>query len=256
MKESPTEKENKEPFKEALIPKPEFSPNIKSLKSRSDKLIRHWRVSADDVYSLNKKEREKILEKNVAEFKEGVRDIRELSERYGIALPTFEFVLGDRGGDKINIFTVIDKIDGESLQNVEKFPQEAKDKLDNFYKSMAQYYFDKYKEGGNYFWDFRNSQFIYGHKKGEKEDRVYMVDIEPRSDKHGEQDHSFDILMRAGFVLTEALDAAKRFEKGAKFDKTINTFKQNLNEISSKDDKIEKCIEFLKNKLKEYEDGK
>ena len=255
MKEAP--QENKEPFKEALMPMPEFSPAIKSLQSRPDKLIRHWLIDAYDKDILDKKVAKKILEKNVLEFKEGIRDIRELSERYGIALPAFEFVIGERSEDKINIFTVIDKIYGKSLVSIEKFSPEAKDELDKFYSSMAQYYFDKYKRGGSYFWDFKNSQFVYGHKKGEKEDKVYMVDIEPRSDKHGEQDNSFDILMRADNVLTDALGAGKRFDGVVKFDKTINTFKQNLEEISgSKDDRIEKRIESLKIRLQKYEEGK
>lgn len=256
MKETPTE--NKEPFKEVLTPMPEFSPVIKSLKNRSDKLVRHWFVDTYDKDRLDKKEAKKILEKNVAEFKEGVRDIRELSERYDIALPAFEFVLGEKSGEKINIFTVVDKIYGENLVRIKKFPPEAKDKLDNFYSSMAQYYFDKYKKGGSYFWDFKNSQFVYGHKKDEKEDRVYMVDIEPRSDKHsGEVADLFEILIMIGNVLTDALGAEMRFDGWVKFDKTINTFKQNLNEISgSENSYIEKRIEALKIRLQKYEEGK
>ncbi|MDO8523427.1 MAG: hypothetical protein Q7S12_04080 [bacterium] len=254
MKEIP--KQNEEPFQEELTPMNEFSVDIKSLKSRTDKLVRHWYADVPLVNSLDRKEIKKRREKNIAEFKDGIKDIRELSEHYNIALPDFEFVIGKRSGGLINVFTMIDKIDGENLWQIKRFPAEAKNKLDTFYSSMAQYYFDKYKNGGSYFYDFKADQFVYGHKNGEKENKIYMVDIEPRSDKHGDgkEDKAIDILGRANDVLDNMFRSEKKFEERARFDKTINTFKQNLNEISGDKNSYvnQQSVEHLKNKLKEY----
>lgn len=52
------------------------------------------------------------------------------------------------------------------------------------YSSITQYFWDVYQEGGWYLDDLvrDGSQFVYGRRKGEKEKRIYFVDIEPRLD--------------------------------------------------------------------------
>lgn len=248
--------QNEEPFKEKLD-NTWHSGVIKSLKSHPGKFVRQWNVDDFEKKKLDEEEIKKQLDKNIANFKEGINDIRELNEHYGIALPTFEFVLGKKSNDRINMFTVIDKIEGESLEQIKKFSPEAKDKLDTFYSSMAQYYFDKLKNGGSYFWDFKNQQFVYGHKKGEKENKIYMVDIEPRSDESDNEGNALGILGRLSDVLDDAFLTESKFEEMVRFNKTTNTFKQNLNEISYDENSynIKKRVEFLKNRLRDYDEN-
>lgn len=173
-----------EPFKKPLEPSG-YSKKIKLLENLPGKVVREYYISLNDPEEQRKSPQEtdkwfkQELRKKIDYFKRGINIFHNLRDRYGIAFAQIDYTI--IGGKKKypTIYTIIDKIEGESLKEISVVPAEANKKIDEFYSSMAQYYLDIYYEGIDYWWDFKNEQVVYGHKNGEKQDKVYIVDLEP-----------------------------------------------------------------------------
>lgn len=134
----------------------------------------------------------------IAEHAKGDRLIKELQERYGIAVPRVDTVVGyyARPEDKIGnfgkkfpgepyIFKIVDRIYGKSLDRIHlsrKGARKAQAKFDQFYVALANYAWDKHQNGEEGLVDMfhgNNEQFMYGRRKGETEDRIFLVDVDP-----------------------------------------------------------------------------
>lgn len=116
------------------------------------------------------------------------RDVKKMFDNmrtnYGIHIPEMEFVIGPspKTKDEIIVYTVVNKIHGNSLNNLHETinSDEARVKIDNCLTSMVQYYWDVEKNGGWYVNDFTNlgELFMYGRRAGETEDNIWLVDVD------------------------------------------------------------------------------
>lgn len=101
----------------------------------------------------------------------------ELGEKYGIVAPvTFSIEKNNKGEDVV--CSIVDKIKGEHFENINN-QEDLLNKVEKLYSSIAEYFLDKYKEGGLYIWDINGeSQYLYGKKEGDTEDKIYIVDTD------------------------------------------------------------------------------
>jgi len=188
-----------EPFREPLS-KSGLAYEIKKLSSNPDKLVREWDLKRQD--------------QSVEDARKGIEMFRKMEKCYGIAIPKMDLVVG-KANDRIKLFTVLDKIEGENLANIAVFSPEDKDELDKFFTALAQFYFDVYQKGGEYWLDYGTYQLVYGHKKGESENRVYIVDVEPRYDVYNKAGLSkgSGILKHLDCITKNILLLENRFKK-------------------------------------------
>lgn len=167
------------PFKDSLTPVFESSSErIRELKNNPDKLVRTFPFKTQE------------LEKSIENLKRGVGVFNKLEQRYNIAVPHVDLVIGKKGtvGEDATVFTITDRIIGENLGDIKQLPESSKDMLENFIISMSQYFMDAQKENGDYWEDFFEDQIVYGHKKLENENRFYIVDLDPRYQTYKKDD--------------------------------------------------------------------
>ncbi len=160
------------PFREPLE---NFNKRIRALKSRPDKLVRE----GFEYYPIQDKQ---DLEREIKEFSEGKAFFQELQKNYAINVVSMDCVVGQDENSKKRIFTIVDKIEGQNLKELEELPNEAKEKFDLFYAALIQHYLDGYLQRKNVWSDFGDAQIMYGHKYGENENSVYLTDVDPCSD--------------------------------------------------------------------------
>lgn len=227
MHESPKKQkfdaEEKHPFRENLKPTIYNPYRIKELQNRPDKLVREWNVE-----SIKEKE---DVDLRIAEMKKDMKVFDTIHDNYGLDVVKTELVLG---GDRENpkMYMVVDKIYGENLQKIEKLPDDTAEVLDQLFASMIQYYFDIYKNGGDYWWDFGIRQIVYGHKYGEDRDKFYIVDVEPRINNYNEHSEleNFMLFRRLQTVIADMsfLLRQNKFSMPAKFVKSRTLLKDVL----------------------------
>lgn len=107
-----------------------------------------------------------------------------MRDRYGFNIPDIQYVIGFDPETKSNVmYTVTDRIYGESLSDKKFQPEEilsARETLDSLLANMCQYFSDVYKNGGDFKFDLANlKQFVWGRRKGDKTDKLWMVDVGP-----------------------------------------------------------------------------
>ena len=173
------EKFNRTPFKESLKPTNYDSRMVKirELKSQKDILIReHELEEGEDLNEL------------IKSHSEGKKLFEKMSSEYGIKMVSMNSIIGKNEEGKTAFFTIVDKIEGENLSKVENLPTKAEEELNALYCSLGQHYYDAWKQKSKYWADGNNSQFIYGHKYGEKDDHFFLVDIDARFFRQGENE--------------------------------------------------------------------
>ena len=142
--------------------------NVYEVPSRPGKIVINQRIRSHSDEELNEV---------MGMIRQGHDVYYQLRDRYGISIPDFDYEVGDRNRGYATLYTYVDKIEGGNIADT-SLPQESKEKLDVFYKTMIDYYLDVYQNGGNYWADFRNDQLVYGHKVGEGNNEVYVVDLD------------------------------------------------------------------------------
>jgi len=116
--------------------------------------------------------------------------IERLRDEYGFNVPNMDIVIGPSEHDKnARVYIVTDRIHGPELKDKQFSPTElptARETLDNFFGSMTQYYWDVSRQGGDYNDDLaqHNRQFIWGRRKGETEDKIYLADLGVQTVEH------------------------------------------------------------------------
>lgn len=160
---------NETPFR-APLEKTEYDENIKSLSSNPEKLVREYFIPI-----LSKKS----MDEQIKKFSKGKKFFERLKNDYGIESVKMNMVIGKDESGVRKMFTIVDKIEGENLENIQKIPVEAKEKFETFYLGLIQHYKDVYEKGGNFWSDFTDEQIMYGHKYNKDEDKIYVVDVCP-----------------------------------------------------------------------------
>ena len=102
---------------------------------------------------------------------------KELGEKYEIVAPVDFAISKNKEGEDV-VCAVTDKIEGKNLEKVEK-SEEFVNKVEKLYSSVAKYFLDKSKDGGLYIWDINGeSQYIYGKKLEDEENKIYLIDTD------------------------------------------------------------------------------
>lgn len=182
---SSNELHEKVPFKSPLVESGYKSQldDIRALKSDPEKIVRVSRYHFPKDFAARHK---KIFDK--------------LKNEYGINVPNVNFVIGPgEKGDIPRLYIVTDRIHGTKLEDKKFDPDElssARDKLDNLFSSIIQYYWDVSRQGGDYNDDLYTRQFIWGRRKGDTEDKIYLVDLGLRIIQHGLDEGSNGYLLQ------------------------------------------------------------
>lgn len=140
------------------------------LKDNPNKIIRV--ESFDELKSKhnNKLEIDELIE--VAK-----KSFTEMEEEYGISCSVDFVVSKDKNGKDV-VCSISDRIEGKQLGNVEK-TEKFVIKIKKLYSAIAKYFLYKFSDGGLYVWDINGeSQYIYGKKQGDKEDKIYLIDTD------------------------------------------------------------------------------
>lgn len=139
---------------------------LKTLESHPDKLVREHIMLEDQ--NLAK------LEKSAVE---GKKLFEKMSEKYGIKVVEMDFVIGKNDEGTPTLFTIVDKVNGESLEKIQELPAEAADEIESLYISLGTHYYDAWEKNEKYWADFQDDQFVYGSKEREQEKHFYLVDV-------------------------------------------------------------------------------
>jgi hypothetical protein len=129
----------------------------------------------------------KISQAEVQEMaKTGKQLINELRTDYQIAIPEVDYIIGhDNALKKQALYTVTERIEGVKIDNLLRgMSEETRKKLtpqfDQFFYSLFKYLADRYLNNKQYLRDiFMFKQYIYGHRKNENDDEIYLVDVDP-----------------------------------------------------------------------------
>lgn len=168
MESTPKTQINEAPFRNLIDS--DVSEMFSEIENNPNKVIR-----AESFGELNERYDNKI---EIIELTKIAKKLfNELEEKYGIFTPT-DFLIGkNKEGDKV-VYSIVEKIEGRNLEEAE-LSTEVITKSETLYASVAKYFFDKSHEGGLYLCDINNpSQFVYGRKHGEQEDKVYLIDTD------------------------------------------------------------------------------
>ena len=250
--------EEQPPFIETLKDT-DLSTRIKNLRRHPEKLVREISVDAALDF-LGKGNIEGVRLDQVPEYQkrnlliDGLRHWKETLEtlqRYpGIHVPALSFILGRNAGE-MKLYTVIERIEGESISRSKKLPPESQQPLDVFYASMAQYYYDRYRKEEPFWWDFSQDQIVYGRRPEEDERKLYIVDVDPTL--INPETHT-SLQLKSG-SLTELTDLSwdirnteKKFNPPIKLEQAREKLKETLDMIPEDDPSYE-AIEAARSKL-------
>jgi len=202
-----------------------FKPNIKSVEDNPDKLVRS--VNLGDHL-----EEKFELEFSEEEFKRGKKVFEKMRDKYGISIPDIQLVKGEERG-LLKMFTVIDRIYGESLDKIKVLPPEAQTKADDFFSKLARFFYDIFKEGGDFWFDLRDDQYVYGHRKDEKNDRIYIIDVDPVIKEYDPKNKEgnyflFDVLE---MLFSDMLEVEEKFNPPVELTKTRKFLENMIDEI-------------------------
>lgn len=180
--EAPKEIHHKTPFRSPLVDagfhNNQAVEDIMYLKSDPEKIVRVSPYESREERSFEKLQVYQAV-------------LHELRDGYGLKIAPVQIVIGSNPEndnpytrDTMIPYLITDRIHGKTLRDIEFKPGEAKDRserLDPLFAALTQYYWDKAngKGLGFYFGDLANGnqQFVWGRKKEEKEDDIYLVDV-------------------------------------------------------------------------------
>lgn len=183
------------PFSERLV-KTDYESNTVALKGvhhHPERLIReHIDVVNDDRY----------LHEIVQKILEFETILKEWEVKHGLHVVSRDSIVAKNGKRQVTIFTIVDNIEGKSLEQMSHFPSEAVDELEKVYSTMSDHYFNVWQKGGPYWYDVGNKQFVYGNKHGDSEKHVYLVDVDPLI-----EDSEFPRMSGPIFKMAELVEA-------------------------------------------------
>ena len=135
-----------------------------------------YRFSLDNVDSVESARTIEIQNQAEEEFKE-------LNDEYDISVAPFEYkTVLDKETNENVLYCISGKIHGENLITKLKekdFGNQIKN-VEKWLVSLTSYFKNKYREGDRYLGDLANiGNYIYGHRKDEIEDKLYLIDTEP-----------------------------------------------------------------------------
>lgn len=156
------------------------------IESRTEKIREH--AVRQDILVRERVVSDAEAETMMAAFDESKELFEKLRDEYGVRVVAMEHLGGKNEEGETVIFNMVDRIEGQDLEKIESLPLEARDELEDLYKSLTKYYGRSWKENLKYWSDCNNSQFVYGNKYGEKDRHFYLVDVEAHFHRPGENE--------------------------------------------------------------------
>lgn len=181
--------DDRTPFHDVLQ-KSELPSFIRWIESRPDKVIRvvpERRYAGHFASSYNKENINEIM----AEQRRGKELFDKLRAEYHIPIPNIDIVFGEMKKDEITVFIVVDRIEGRDLSQYKNLSHEVDfgQHVDDFCANLIRYYADIYKKGGEFLFDIASPrQWMWGHRVGEAENRLWIVDVDPCFGRHDSVD--------------------------------------------------------------------
>lgn len=212
------------------------------LKENPEKIIRVEKID-NLLYKHNGLNTEKLLLASKILFDE-------LKNKYGIISPVeFGFIKNEKGDQ--SIYSSVDRVYGKHFEELNN-TDEIKNKISNLYGNISQYFLDKYQKKEPYIWDINGeSQYVYGKKKGDLEDTIYLVDTDIWLSKNQN-----DMYLSLYWLCFHMSGLEDKFD--TKFKKARSNIKkftelpvpENLEELNLKC--LESVKEFLEDKIPSY----
>lgn len=232
-------RKNQTPFRERLMDGGvsdihEGRGKLNALENHPNKIIR-----IEGFHQLKERYKNKIEVYELVRIAKKLYE--ELETKYNIPTPVRFFIGKDATGKEV-VYSVVDKIEGTNLGNVERSSEVAA-QTEILYTSIAKYFFDKLQEGGYYLTDINSPrQYVYGRKSGEQEDKIYLVDTDVYLDNSQIGIYqTVDWLMRHLSGMEE--DMNKRFDAAREYltqfvnqpvsDKVRERVKTNINNVKN-----------------------
>lgn len=209
------------PFIDSLQPTSFDARNIRLWKPKDDptKLVRESRTKENQTLDQ--------LEQSI---REGEALFEKMRAEYGIKVVSMKSLRETNKEGSETIFTIVDKIEGQNLSEVELLPDEAREDLESLYVSLGQHYLDAWKQGQPYWGDGRSDQFVYGTKNREAEKHFYLTDIDPEFYREGDdQWHTIEAAL--GSVCHDLIESEKKFRPKAYFEKARESLLQIVHEM-------------------------
>ncbi len=171
------------PAKTFSIDNPDGEPIIiKQFENDPERIVKISRK--EHIYRFSSEEIASVESAQTMEIQvEAKKHFEELEDEYGISVTPFEYRIGLEEDSNENIlYCISDKIHGDNLITKLKekdFSNRIGD-VERLLISLINYFKDKYKEGNYYLGDVANiGNYIYGRRRDEKEDKLYLIDTEP-----------------------------------------------------------------------------
>lgn len=196
-------------FSDSLQPTTFDARNIRLWKLKDDptKLVREGKTKEGQTVDN--------LERSI---REGEALFEEMHNKYGIRVVSMKSTREKNKEGNDAIFTVVDKIEGQNLSEIQELPEEAKDELESLYVSLGQHYCDAWKDKLQYWGDGRSDQFVYGAKHGEKDKHFYLTDVDPEFYREGD-DKWRTIEAALGSVCHDLVENENKFDPKVRFQK-------------------------------------
>lgn len=183
--ESIEKQDPKTPFKKPLIKSRFPSYDLKDLPDAPNKTVR-VEVLEDFAGFWGISDPEKAAKRGLEEFKK-------LEEKYNINVAPMNLVIGEDKDGYATAYTVTDVIKGKennlsefTISNYEiKEREKIKKQLELLFLSLLEYLKDAYNSGGYHFMDiYRSDQYVYGKRKDELKNKIWLVDVEQKHINH------------------------------------------------------------------------
>lgn len=230
------ESQNNLPFKDDLKPH-SFNTifpyeHIRELQGNPAKLVR--------LEQSRKIGKEEQLQDRLEKFGIAKKLLAEIQNDYGIEVPTFDFVVARNPEEgRPEIYTVYDKIEGicigDDLHEIAgRVPQSEIEKV---CISLINYFSDKYKKGGYFLSDIvLVDQFVYGHKYGEKINKMYLIDVEPLFDYYNADTRKFNLDLYHQLInFPDFIRSCELLSSDMKLQKVRERFREFYGSISPRD---------------------
>ena len=92
-----------------------------------------------------------------------------------------EYVIGKNPDGGRESYTIVEKINGKNLYDLEWVDAAAKEEIDQSFSGYLGYVQGILKQGGEFWYDLNLRQMVYGTRNDETQPHLYVVDLDPIS---------------------------------------------------------------------------
>lgn len=143
------------------------SNKIQELEHSGDKLVR------EEPFINNS------IDDSISHYRGMKKMFEDMRDSYGVNVPDIDIVIGNSKKGEKRVFMLVDKINGQPLDEFKNVPLEEKEKLERLFIGALQSMFDAYKKREPFFSDLKLANIMYGRKSKEKntEKDFFLFDV-------------------------------------------------------------------------------